>query len=60
MKGIRRTPGESAPRPPKRFKPSATFGPCRKCGKERTAVHKCPLEPEIAALVRRALFDLRT
>lgn len=36
------------------------FGTCRHCGKERSCVHTCPLDPQIASRIRQTLFDIRT
>lgn len=32
-----------------------TFGPCRHCGQERHAVHRCPLDPQLLELMAHEL-----
>lgn len=40
-------------RRPKKFRPQLTFGPCPKCGRERTCVHQCPVDPMILDAARQ-------
>jgi hypothetical protein len=49
---------ENVHRAPKRFTPTRTFGPCPRCGKERTCVHHC-VPPAVAAAIQRGLFERR-